>query len=164
MSLWLSLGSWPVLPPECSGASSSRPVSPGWVLGTSVPASSLAELPSLHPQHPHRERAEIPLHGAHIPGRGGREDLCHGEGLGGPEGALPGPAVPHRGLQGVSFTPGGASQWAVTPCEVSRLEIPPPFSKYIVGSADLERHNIAWKERELSTNRELGQLEANFLL
>lgn len=41
----------------------------------------------------------------------------------------------------------GASQPAVTPREVSRLEIPPPVSKCPVGSADLERHNMAWKER-----------------
>ncbi|XP_032467924.1 trafficking protein particle complex subunit 2-like protein isoform X1 [Phocoena sinus] len=62
----------------------------------------LAELPSLHPQCPHGERAQVSLYGTHVPGRGGREDLSNGEGPGGPEGALPGPAVPHRGLQGVS--------------------------------------------------------------
>lgn len=45
--------------------------------------------------------AEVPLHGTHVPGCGGWEGLCDGEGSGGPEGALPGTAVPHRGLQGI---------------------------------------------------------------
>ena len=60
------------------------------------------ELPAVHPQCAHSEWAEVPLHSAHLSGCGGGEDLSCGQVSGRPEGAVPGSALPHWGLQSVS--------------------------------------------------------------
>lgn len=61
------------------------------------------ELPAVYPQCSHSKWAEVSLHSTHVFRCGRGEDLSCGQSTWRPKGAVPGSALPHRGLQSVSF-------------------------------------------------------------